>query len=102
MRFLRHFSSFLVAYVYVAGFELKEDRFEAKLWKNGELANTLGHPEKSAIAYSVFAIDGNTYVAGSENDISKLWKNGEVIDLNDGSKNGEAHSVYVVKREVIK
>ncbi|WP_295940688.1 BACON domain-containing protein [uncultured Alistipes sp.] len=104
--------------VYVAGTETfdyggdNESGF-AKLWKNGVAQYTNGrltdgtHP---AQGLSVYAIDGDVYVAGLEmRDIgndqrmesAKLWKNGVAQyggDLGDGVNFAVARSVFVVAR----
>ena len=66
------------------------------LWKNGvstNLSNVVGE------AKSVFVFGADVYVAGVEfdgaNTIAKVWKNGLLINLNSGTTNAAANSIYV-------
>ena len=66
------------------------------LWKNGvstNLSNVVGE------AKSVFVFGADVYVAGVEfdgaNTIAKVWKNGLLINLNSGTTNASANSIFV-------
>jgi len=112
--------------VYVVGYEASgqkyttwygtvENRFVAKLWKNGEAQN-LTDGTRDAYARSVFVSNGDVYVAGWErsgqeykdNDIigterryvAKLWKNGVAQNLTDGTHDARAASVFVSGNDV--
>ena len=54
----------------MVGFEKKEGKGVAKLWKNGK-ATELSDGKKSAGARSVFISNGDVYVAGSEDKEGK-------------------------------
>ena len=91
--------------VYVAGYERNlpwdyPDFATAKLWVNGA-PQSLNDNYVYAYANSVFASDGNVYVAGYEQNVdyaahvARLWVNGVPQNLSDGSRNAYANSIFV-------
>jgi len=113
--------------VYVVGFEYNSFTTAiAKFWKNGVVQN-LTDGTFLAQAHSVFADGNDIYIAGYEGDspiilkttnpvgtiesnlyrstalktgVAKLWKNGVVQDLTDGTREACAYSVYVYGNDV--
>jgi hypothetical protein len=86
----------------------------AKYWKNG-VAISLTDGTEHAYANSIVLVGGDVYVAGSESDgelllfdplnerhayIAKYWKNGQAINLSDGTKYAHANSIVVVGSDV--
>lgn len=77
----------------------------ATVWKNGisQSLTSYGSTE-SARAKSVFVYDEDVYVAGyasnGSKNVAKLWKNGTVQNLTDGSENAKAKSVFVADGDV--
>jgi hypothetical protein len=92
--------------VYVAGSELLNGKYVAKLWsgdyQSGSLQSTnLGNGQYQSGATGIQVIDGNTFVSGDEYDNSgktfaKYWKNG--IPVIVGGPASYATAIYVVKR----
>lgn len=77
--------------VYAVGYEYNPDSKKiARVWKNGIGTNLT---ENFSNANLVFVAENDVYVAGSENGISKLWKNGIPVELPVNS--GEFISVIV-------
>jgi hypothetical protein len=79
----------------------------AAFWKNGEAQNLTGGIPYSD-AYSIFVSGSDVYVAGyayninpNNNNIvdrvAKLWKNGVLQNLTDGTRSAIARSVFVVE-----
>lgn len=72
----------------------------ACIWKNG-VVTPLTNGVNQAYATSVYVLDNNVYVAGSErvpgssNTIAKYWKNGVVVNLSDGVLTAEATDIFV-------
>ena len=87
--------------VYVVGYEYNRnnDRFVAKLWKNGIIQN-LTDGTNSANANSVYVSNNDVYVAGENGNKAVLWKNGIAQNLTDGTNDAEAYSVYVYNNDV--
>lgn len=105
--------------VYIAGY-VNSSVPIAGYWKNG-VPVALSDGSKTAVAYGVTVSGGDVYVVGYESDgdsyvmssgvidryrVAKLWKNGTVTRLSDGTYNAEAHAaavngtdVYVAGRE---
>ena len=97
--------------VYVAGFENVQTNPVARLWKNGTVQNLTGSSEAafrsstilSSEARSVFVSGNDVYVAGYDIILSegerigraRLWKNGEVQQLDNGTYFDQALSVFV-------
>jgi hypothetical protein len=76
------------------------------IWKNGDM-QTLGpdHPRVETYARSVFALNGDVYVAGDELLVGApggsrpvLWINGEAHRLAADGWEGVARSVFVAER----
>ena len=102
--------------VYVAGFEDVEGNSVARLWKNGEMQNLTGTSNstfRSSVvirseARSVFVLGDDVYVAGydvimNEDEVTaraRLWKNGEMQNLTNGTFSDEAISVFVSGNDV--
>ena len=93
--------------LYVCG---REDN-DVKLWKNCEelsLVTAAGNPAYSNLSItlsSVFVYEGDVYCSGyefKENGIyvAKVWKNGRVANLSDGSVEAQAFSVFVSDGDV--
>lgn len=101
--------------VFVAGFEnIQDEKPAARLWKNGkmvDLAGSTGSDVRSAgdvinsVARSVFVSGNDVYVAGYDiiegegagerTGRARLWKNGEVQELEQGTYFEQAVSVFV-------
>jgi hypothetical protein len=88
--------------VYATGTEFS-GKWSAVLWKN--LAKQILSSESPwAIGHSVYALDNCVYVAGTginmgsgTKTVAKLWNNGVLQDLTDGTYEAAAYSVFVVK-----
>lgn len=83
--------------VYAAGFE----NGDAILWKNGVSTILSTGSGSSAWGYAIYVSGADVYVAGIQYPsfgaklVAKLWKNGVVADLSDGTDRAEASSVCV-------
>jgi len=100
--------------VYVAGCEENSAVWVAQYWKNGNLVKlTDGITNADATAVAVSGTD--VYIAGSQwngnvvhdsngneyrNSVAKYWKNGNPVNLTDGSKWAEAKSIAVSGNDV--
>lgn len=99
--------------VYIAGY-VNPSLPIAGYWKNG-VAVALSDGSKTAVAYAVTVSSGDVYVAGYEADgnsyvtnlgvidryrVAKVWKNGAVTRLSDGTYHAEAHAVAVSGTDV--
>ena len=86
--------------IYVAGNEVAQERFIARLWKNGvqQPLNT-NDLTANSFAYSIFVLDGDTYVAGTSDSRAVLWKNNEKYTILSSTYAG-AYSVFVVPSSV--
>ena len=95
--------------VYVLGYEFIKETDTANIivWKNGKaemiadiklqyLSGVYVH-SFSRIVNSIFVSDGVVYIAGFANKQAKLWKNGEVENLDGGEC---AQSVFVSGEDV--
>jgi hypothetical protein len=78
--------------VYVAGYERDETGWPiGKIWKNGVAVifpGTIG-------ASAVYGSGSDVYAAGYGEGIARLWKNGVISNLNDGSVEAGGSGVYV-------
>ena len=88
--------------VYATGTEAS-GKWSAVLWKNLEKQN-LSSELPWAIGHSVYVLDNDVYVAGTgintgsgTTQVAKLWNNGVVEDLTDGTYEAAAYSVFVAK-----
>ena len=83
--------------VYVAGYAKSGVKDVAKVWKNKkEIFHTDG--TKSALAYSVYVVGEDIYVAGKEGKVAKVWKNKE--ELYELADNGYVYSIVVYNGDV--
>jgi len=92
--------------VYVAGSELLNGKYIAKLWsgdyQTGSLQSTnLGNGQYQSGATGVQVIDGNTFVCSDEYDgtgktFAKYWKNGTPVVV--GGAGSYANAIYIVKK----
>ncbi len=84
---------------YIAGSEETENgTYKARVWGS---SSEFPKPEDSeAEAFDVFVYDSDVYTVGYEDNIAKVWRNGETrIDLNDGNNNfGRAYSIFVKQK----
>lgn len=82
--------------VYVAGYQYKGIHSIATLWKNG-IARNLTDGTKNAYAFSVFMVNEDIYVVGSDNLEPIMWKNGvrTKLPLLAGYISGHAQSIYI-------
>ena len=71
------------------------------LWKNGA-AQYLTNGTSNAWVRSVFASGNDVYVAGVDNDVATLWKNGvkQNLTFKAGSTSSRATSVFVSDGDV--
>jgi predicted heme/steroid binding protein len=101
--------------VYVAGFEEIQDNPAARLWKNGTVQNLVGSRQSRSTAikteaHSVFVSGNDVYVAGRETYFhsyyarevtqARLWKNGEMQNLNNEAFSDGALAVFVSGNDV--
>ena len=97
--------------VYVAGYTFGSPNL-AQYWKNGE-RHVLGvgeNPNHDSEARGIFIENNDVYVAGWEKiprpsgggsvSVARYWKNGEPVDLTDGTNRAEANSIFVLEGEV--
>ena len=95
--------------VYAVGYKMTSDaKMFAMLWRNGTRTKLSSSGAEKADALSVYVIDDNVYVVGTEKkggkDVAMLWKKVKGSDswiseeLTDGKESAEAASVFVVKR----
>lgn len=85
--------------VYVAGYVENNEKITiATLWKNG-IPTHLSDGSSSVFARSVYVVDNNVYVAGTEiagdKVIAKFWKNGVATNLNDSTTKSYAQNIIV-------
>ena len=89
--------------VFIAGYEIVNDKCIAKLWKNGKSQN-LSDNSNNSIARSIYVYNNNTYVVGSETingvSVAKLWVNGNAESITNGKNNAYAKSVYIHKNNI--
>lgn len=101
--------------VYVAGVENTQNNIVARLWKNGTVENLTGSTVKSSgeittgtEARSVFVSGADVYVAGYEMTLegdemivrARLWKNGLMQNLANGTYSDHAFAVFVSDGDV--
>ena len=106
--------------VFVAGFENNPDEKPvARLWKNGKMVNLAGSTGKvvraseeviTSEARSVFVSGNDVYVAGYDiiageregerTGRARLWKNGEVQELEAGTYYEQAAGIFVSGNDV--
>jgi hypothetical protein len=96
--------------VYVAGSEFSGTKMLAKYWKNG-VAVTLSNGQAFAASATSIAVAGtDVYVAGWEGDylgrvggsgaIAKYWKNGQAVNLTNGSSYAYTRKLALHKGDV--
>ena len=85
--------------VYVAGYDVFAENM--KVWKNG---NVLYKMDGKYYVQSIFVSGSDVYVVANETTFqntgistAKLWKNGVLHDISNGSTRSHANSVFVVK-----
>ncbi len=90
--------------VYGAGWE-NYSAPVATYWKNG-VAHTLASAEsKYSIASAVFVDHGDVYVSGYEradsaNFVAKYWKNGNAVNLTNGSNSANASDIFISGNDI--
>lgn len=97
--------------VYVAGYAFGNPSL-AQYWKNGE-RHVLGVGENASYASEargIFIEGDDVYVVGWEKilrptgagsvSVARYWKNGEAVNLTDGTNRAEANSIFVMDGEV--
>jgi hypothetical protein len=89
--------------VYIVGSEFKQGNDVAKYWANGTAVELATEEEGDAEATSI-AIEGNNIVIagsiritsnGQEKRIALYWRNGQVVNLSDGTNRAYATSVVI-------
>ena len=84
--------------VYIAGQEILNGKWAARLWKNGT-ATTLNDGTKFAFANAVTVKGNDVYVAGIERDANnileyvRVWKNGTAVFSN--TSRSKAFGIFV-------
>ncbi len=81
---------------YIAGSEETENgTYQARVWGSND--EFLKPDNSDAEAFDVFLFGNDVFTVGYEDNIAKVWKNGEThIDLNDGNNNfGKATGIFV-------
>jgi hypothetical protein len=90
--------------IYLVGSEFTGATHRAKYWKNG-VATYLSNSASNVVANSIFVQNNDIYVAGTGtsssngNDFAIAWKNGAVVNLQQGSF-GSAEAIQVVGNDV--
>ena len=90
--------------IYLVGSEYTGATHRAKYWKNG-VATYLSNSASNVVANSIFVQNNDIYVAGTGtsssngNDFAIAWKNGVVVNLQQGSF-GSAEAIQVVGNDV--
>jgi hypothetical protein len=90
--------------IYLVGSEFTGATHRAKYWKNG-VATYLSNSASNVVANSIFVQNNDIYVAGTGtsssngNDFAIAWKNGVVVNLQQGSF-GSAEAIQVVGNDV--
>lgn len=83
---------------------------EAQYWKNGMSFYLPGSSGITTMANSIFVLGTDVYVAGTQKDgkfyqtyysqqkryVAKYWKNGQPVNLTDGTKDAYATSVSIM------
>jgi len=86
--------------VYVVGYVIRDDKYVAVLWKNGE-EELLGFGMNFN---SVFVSNNDVYIAGEdisqEYGVVSLWKNGKIQHLTSEETYGHGYSVYASGNDV--
>lgn len=90
--------------VYISGFEFNGTKNVAKYWKN-EKEVVLTDGTHWAEASSIYVVNNDVYVAGTEENgsnikVAKYWKNGISISLSNGLKEAKAVDIVVIDSDV--
>ena len=90
---------------YVAGYEGNSSGYRvAKVWKNGTIYQTLTDGSDDAYAYSVAVANNVVYVGGydlaTNPNITRLWKDGIVQNLEGAEDYISIYSIYVHNNNV--
>lgn len=83
----------------VNGSEINIEGKNAKMFKNGNAFNLTDNPTSFSYAQSIIINGNDVYVAGSNNWIAKVWKNGIKVDL-EGGETSEVTDMFVVGNDV--
>lgn len=105
--------------IYVAGAEWNaSERWEAKIWKDGELLYTLTDGTKRGGATSIFVVGNDVYAAGVEGEseedwlegdrnsprsiyVAKVWKNGETLyTFTNDTEDFQATYIFISGNDV--
>ncbi len=90
--------------VYAAGYQWSEPlggNGIATYWKNG-IPTPLTDGTNDAVAYAIFVVGSDVYVAGDDGGVATYWKNGVAFpqSVPDPSYEAEARSIYVTGTDV--
>lgn len=91
--------------VYIAGYERVNNIRYPRLWKNG-MMSPLGENNKEGIANQVYIDGADVYVVGAERNaagiyVAKYWKNGNEVNLTNGSQNSIAYCIKKVNNLIV-